>query len=156
MFDRVKEIISSILMLLLLATVVIGVVTRYLLPPEMAIVWGEEGATLMLAWICFLGFAVLHITRRHMSIPIIVDLMPRGIRRWVLFLVWDLLPAGFIGIMLVSSLGYIRMNLTAYSSASGWPSYLWPLPFTIGCVLVLGYLIIKLIRALGRRIGSWR
>lgn len=156
LFDQAKEIISSMLMLLLLAIVTIGVVTRYFLPPEWAIVWGEEGATLMLAWICFLGFAALHITRRHMSVSLIVDLLPAGIRRWVLFVVWDLLPAGFIAIMLVSSLGYIRMNLDAYSSASGWPSYLWPLPYTIGCVLVLGYLMVKWVRALGGRIRRWR
>src|SRR5687767_8556952 len=76
-YERLLEWIAIFLMAALAVEVTAGVVFRY---SGYSLVWYDEVATILLAWVTFYGSALAVLKHAHMGVPEIVRMMPRGPR----------------------------------------------------------------------------
>jgi len=76
-FERFLEWICIALMAALAAEVVAGVVFRY---SGHSLVWYDEVATILLAWVTFYGAALAALKHAHMGVPELVRMLPPGPR----------------------------------------------------------------------------
>ena len=76
-YERVLEGICVALMVALAAEVVVGVAFRY---SGHSLVWYDEVATILLAWVTFYGSALAVLKHAHMGVPEIVRMLPPGPR----------------------------------------------------------------------------
>ncbi len=72
-YERALEWICIALMAALAAEVVAGVVFRY---SGHSLVWYDEVATILLAWVTFYGSALAVLKHAHMGVPEVVRLLP--------------------------------------------------------------------------------
>lgn len=71
------EGVALLLMVALTLVVVLGVVTRKL---GASLVWYDEVASILLAWLTYYGAALAALRRAHIGVPTLVDRLPRGAR----------------------------------------------------------------------------
>ena len=76
-YERLLEWIAIVLMAALAIEVTAGVIFRY---AGYSLVWYDEVATILLAWVTFYGSALAVLKHGHMGVPEIVKMMPRGPR----------------------------------------------------------------------------
>ena len=76
-YERFLEWIAIALMTALAVEVTAGVIFRY---AGYSLVWYDEVATILLAWVTFYGSALAVMKHGHMGVPEIVRMMPRGPR----------------------------------------------------------------------------
>jgi TRAP-type C4-dicarboxylate transport system permease small subunit len=76
-YERFLEWICIALMAALAAEVTAGVVFRY---SGHSLVWYDEVATILLAWVTFYGSALAVLKHAHMGVPEIVRMLPPGPR----------------------------------------------------------------------------
>lgn len=76
-FERLLESVVFVLMISLALLVAAGVVFRKFNAP---IIWYDEIAVIMLAWITYYGSALAALKGAHISVSALVDAMPRGPR----------------------------------------------------------------------------
>lgn len=74
-YERFLEWICIVLMVALAAEVTVGVVFRY---AGHSLVWYDEVATILLAWVTFYGSALAVLKHAHMGVPEIVAMLPAG------------------------------------------------------------------------------
>jgi TRAP-type C4-dicarboxylate transport system permease small subunit len=72
-YERFLEWICIVLMVTLAAEVTAGVVFRY---AGHSLVWYDEVATILLAWVTFYGSALAVLRHAHMGVPEIVRMLP--------------------------------------------------------------------------------
>ena len=72
-YERFLEWIAIVLMAALAVEVTLGVVFRY---GGSSLVWYDEVATILLAWVTFYGSALAVLKHGHMGVPEIVRMMP--------------------------------------------------------------------------------
>ena len=75
-FDNILECITTLGFILMLLCVVMQVVFRYAV--HLPIPWTEEAARYFLIFVTFWGGAVAIRTREHISIPVLLDRLPKG------------------------------------------------------------------------------
>jgi TRAP-type C4-dicarboxylate transport system permease small subunit len=71
------EGVVLVLMAALACVVVVGVVFR---KAGMSLVWYDEVASILLAWLTYYGAALAALRRAHIGVPTLVDRFPRGAR----------------------------------------------------------------------------
>ena len=76
-YERLLEWIAIALMATLAVEVTAGVVFRY---SGHSLVWYDEVATILLAWVTFYGSALAVMKHAHMGVPEIVRMMPQRLR----------------------------------------------------------------------------
>jgi TRAP-type transport system small permease protein len=76
-YERFLEWICIALMTALAVEVTAGVVFRY---SGHSLVWYDEVATILLAWVTFYGSALAVLKHAHMGVPEVVRMLPRGPR----------------------------------------------------------------------------
>ena len=76
-YTRFLEWICIVLMVALAVEVTAGVVFRY---SGHSLVWYDEVATILLAWVTFYGSALAVMKHAHMGVPEVVRMLPSGAR----------------------------------------------------------------------------
>jgi TRAP-type C4-dicarboxylate transport system permease small subunit len=76
-YERLLEWVAIVLMAALAAEVTVGVAFRY---SGYSLVWYDEVATILLAWVTFYGSALAVMKHAHMGVPEIVRMLPAGMR----------------------------------------------------------------------------
>src|SRR5687768_8278075 len=76
-YERLLEWIAIVLMAALAIEVMAGVAFRY---SGYSLVWYDEVATILLAWVTFYGSALAVLKHAHMGVPEIVRMMPPRLR----------------------------------------------------------------------------
>lgn len=76
-YERLLEWVAIVLMAALAVEVTAGVVFRY---SGHSLVWYDEVATILLAWVTFYGSALAVLKHAHMGVPEIVRMLPTGMR----------------------------------------------------------------------------
>jgi len=94
-YEKVLEWIVIVLMVALAVEVTIGVVFRTM---GASLVWYDEVASIMLAWLTFYGSAYAAAKRGHISCPEIIVMMPRKARIAVTIAV-EALVIGFFALL---------------------------------------------------------
>ncbi|HSD99809.1 MAG TPA: TRAP transporter small permease [Burkholderiales bacterium] len=77
LYEKLLEAIAFVLMMALAAVVTIGVIFRW---SGNSLVWYDEVAAILLAWITFYGSALAALRGAHIGVPSLVEMMPRGMR----------------------------------------------------------------------------
>jgi TRAP-type C4-dicarboxylate transport system permease small subunit len=93
-YGRVLEWVVSALMIVLFVEVTLGVVFRAL---GASLIWYDEVASVLLAWLTFYGAALASVKRAHIGCPEVVEAMSWRNRR--LFNIFALL--GFVGLTIM-------------------------------------------------------
>lgn len=94
----IEDTIAGLAMVVVVASVLWGVLTRYLFAQPAA--WSYEVATIGFAWLVFFGAAACVRYRAHADIDVLVALFPPAWQRAVaIFNFW--LLAGFFGVLTV-------------------------------------------------------
>jgi TRAP-type C4-dicarboxylate transport system permease small subunit len=79
-YGKFLEWVVGILMVVLFLEVTAGVVFRTIGFP---LVWYDEIASMLLAWLTFYGSALASFKRGHIGCPEIIDMMPPGLKKVV-------------------------------------------------------------------------
>jgi TRAP-type C4-dicarboxylate transport system permease small subunit len=105
-YARLLEWIVSGLMVLLALEVTIGIVFRV---GGRSLVWYDEMASVMLAWLTFYGSALASVMRGHIACPEVVNQLPDGARRTVnafaqVLVILFFLLLGYVGLTIMPML----------------------------------------------------
>ena len=106
-YERFLEWICIVLMAALAAEVTAGVVFRY---SGHSLVWYDEVATILLAWVTFYGSALAVLKHAHMGVPEVVAMLPAR-QRVVAAVVAQLATLGFF--VLLAWVGYSILEILA-------------------------------------------
>jgi TRAP-type C4-dicarboxylate transport system permease small subunit len=106
-YERFLEWIAIALMVALAAEVTAGVIFRY---AGHSLVWYDEVATILLAWVTFYGSALAVLKHAHMGVPEIVRMLPAGPRVFVAVVAEAFTLAFFV---LLAWLGYSVLEVLA-------------------------------------------
>ena len=106
-YERFLEWICIALMAALAVEVTAGVVFRY---SGHSLVWYDEVATILLAWVTFYGAALAVLKHAHMGVPEIVRMLPVGPRVAVTILAQSCTLAFFV---LLAWVGYSILEILA-------------------------------------------
>jgi TRAP-type C4-dicarboxylate transport system permease small subunit len=106
-YEKFLEAIVIVLMATLAVEVTIGVVFRYV---GYALVWYDEVATILLAWITYYGAALAALKRAHLSVPELVRMLPPPLRLSVAIVAEACVFAFFI---LMAWIGYSVLEVLA-------------------------------------------
>ena len=79
--DRFEELVAAAAVVVIIASVGWGVVTRYV--TEQPAAWASEVATLGFAWVVFFGASACVKYRLHPAIDILVERLPAGLQQAV-------------------------------------------------------------------------
>lgn len=94
-YGKFLEWVVGILMVVLFLEVTAGVVFRTIGFP---LVWYDEVASMLLAWLTFYGSALASYKRGHIGCPEIIDMMSPGLKRGVSIFA-QLIVIAFFGLM---------------------------------------------------------
>lgn len=92
-YGRFLEWVVSALMIILFAEVTLGVVFRAI---GASLIWYDEIASVLLAWLTFYGAALASVKRAHIGCPELVDALPSAARRIVNIVAQFLVIAFFL------------------------------------------------------------
>jgi len=105
-YGRLLEGVVTILMVVLFLEVTAGVVFRF---AGHSLIWYDEVASILLAWLTFYGSALASVKRAHIGCPEIVDLMPWRARRLANIVAQVVVIAffvvlGYVGVIIMPAL----------------------------------------------------
>jgi TRAP-type C4-dicarboxylate transport system permease small subunit len=94
-FDRTLSAFVIFLLATLAVMILVGVACRKL---GIALVWYDEGASIMLAWLTYYGAALAALKRAHIGFPGLVNAMPP---QWRVPVVWlgEVCVVGFFALL---------------------------------------------------------
>ena len=106
-YERLLEWIVIALMTVLAAEVTLGVVFR---TNGASLVWYDEIASILLAWLTFYGSALAAVKRAHIGCPEVIAMLPPGVRVGARVIA-EILVIGFF--LLVGWMGYVILGVLA-------------------------------------------
>lgn len=77
-YGRMLEWVVGALMVILAAEVTLGIVFRVI---GQSLVWYDEIASVLLAWLTFYGSALASVKRAHIGCPEVIEQFPEGVKR---------------------------------------------------------------------------
>lgn len=133
-YGLVLEWMVMALMVILFAEVTLGVVFRAV---GASLVWYDEVASILLAWLTFYGSALASVKRAHIGCPEVVERMAPGARHALAILAQMLVIAFFV---LLAWVGFSNMPILAGDALVSLP---WvPMNFAMSVVPVSSVLIV--------------
>jgi TRAP-type C4-dicarboxylate transport system permease small subunit len=133
-YERLLEWVAIILMAALAVEVTLGVVFRY---AGHSLIWYDEVATILLAWVTFYGSALAMLKHAHMGVPEIVRMLPPSLRIAVTVLA-QLCTLSFF--VLLAWIGYVVLDVLATDYLVSLPAV--PVAYTQSVIPVSALLII--------------
>jgi TRAP-type C4-dicarboxylate transport system permease small subunit len=133
-YGLVLEWVVMALMVILFAEVTLGVIFR---AAGSSLVWYDEVASVLLAWLTFYGSALASVKRAHIGCPEVVERMAPGARHAFAILVQLLVIAFFV---LLAWVGFSIMPVLAGDALVSLP---WvPMNFVMSVVPISSVLIV--------------
>jgi TRAP-type transport system small permease protein len=115
-YERLLEWIAIALIAALAVEVTVGVAFRY---SGYSLVWYDEVATILLAWVTFYGSALAVMKHAHMGVPEIVRMFPTGMRVAAMVLA-QVCTLGFFA--LLAWIGYVVLEVLASDTLVSLPA----------------------------------
>ena len=94
-YGRLLDWVVAVLMVFLAVEVTLGVIFRF---SGQSLIWYDEVASVMLAWLTFYGSALASVRRAHIGCPELVERMPWSARR-VVSIAAQVLVIGFFALL---------------------------------------------------------
>lgn len=138
--DRSVKLIATLLLLVIIATVFVGILARYVFNSSFP--WTEELASWSFVWLIFTGVAAAHRSNRHVAVGLTANSYT-GIARAALLFTVDLVVAFTTGMLMLGSTELVQ-SIGGASIGLQWPNYVKYALIPASCVISLVYL------ALGR------
>lgn len=133
-YGLVLEWVVMFLMVALAVEVTLGIVFRTL---GQSLVWYDEVASVLLAWLTFYGSALASAKRAHIGCPEIVDQLPPDVKRWVNIFSQVLVLAFF------ALLGWVGASILPILATDALVSLPWvPMSFVQSVIPVSAVLIL--------------
>ena len=133
-YGRLLEWVVGALMVLLFVEVTAGVVFRM---AGHSLIWYDEVASVLLAWLTYSGSALASVRRAHIGCPEVVDMMPPGARRMVN------IAAQLVVIAFFVVLGYVGVSIMPILAGDSMVSLPWvPMNFVQSVIPVSAALIV--------------
>jgi TRAP-type C4-dicarboxylate transport system permease small subunit len=150
-YERLLEWIVIALMAALAGEVTLGVLFRSF---GTSLVWYDEVASILLAWLTFYGSALASAKRAHIGCPEVIALLPPGARVAARLLAEALVIAFFL---LLGWMGYLILGVLATDNLVSLPSV--PVSYVqsvvpISCALIIVAEILALPLAMAQARGS--
>jgi len=120
-YEKLLEWVVIVLMTAMAVEVTIGIVFRSI---GASLVWYDEVASILLAWLTFYGSAYAATRRSHISCPELVALMPPGPRLAVTIAV-ELLVIGFFALLGVTGWQVLEVLATDTLVSLPWIPISW-------------------------------
>lgn len=115
-YGRLLEVVVGALMIILAVEVTLGIVFRVI---GQSLVWYDEVASVLLAWLTFYGSALASVKRAHIGCPEVVDQLRPALKR-IVDIAAQLLVIGFFA--LLGWVGLTIMPILAGDSMVSLPS----------------------------------
>jgi TRAP-type C4-dicarboxylate transport system permease small subunit len=115
-FERLLEWIVIALMVALAVEVTAGVIFRY---SGYSLVWYDEVATILLAWVTYYGSALTALKRAHIGVPELVALLPPAARVVAALIAEAAIIAFFV---LLAWVGYQVLDILSTDTLVSLPS----------------------------------
>lgn len=106
-YQRLLEWIAIVLMAALAVEVTAGVIFRY---SGYSLVWYDEVATILLAWVTFYGSALAVMKHAHMGVPEIVRMFPPA---WRVAATWFAQACTLVFYLVLAWTGYAVLEILA-------------------------------------------
>lgn len=121
--NQVLFYLGSVLLAIIFLTLFLGVIYRYLLNNPLR--WTNELATIALIWLVFISGTYAFSNGQHISIDVVVSLLGKRGRLFVLVLVQTMLSVFFIVLTVVGAKYTIRIASAATSALRLSQAYLY-------------------------------
>ena len=147
-FSRVEYVFLSACMLACTFLLFANVVLRYFF--QSGIFWAEEALRYLMIWIAFIGAATCVRQRTHVSLDIVINLLPAS-RRPVFSLLLDLVGAVFSLFLFKYSLDFVihaRETHQVSSTMGGTPMYLIYSCLPVGLFLIAASSVTNLFKGI--------
>jgi TRAP-type C4-dicarboxylate transport system permease small subunit len=115
-YERLLEWIVIAMMAALAVEVTVGVVFRYV---GYSLVWYDEVASILLAWVTYYGAALAALKRSHIGVPELVRLLPPALRLPVALMAEAFVFAFFV---LLAWVGYSVLEVLAADNLVSLPA----------------------------------
>jgi len=133
-FERLLEAVVIVLMTGLAVVVLLGIVYR---SAGAALVWYDEVASIMLAWLTYYGAALAALKRAHIGVPEIVRMMPRAWRAITFVVAEGLVFAFFLAVAWIGWHVLDVLQGSTLASLPRVPETLAQSPVMVGAVLFI-------------------
>lgn len=147
-YDIGEEVVASAALLVVVAAVCWGVLTRYVTAQPAA--WTGEVAGMGFAWLIFLGAAAGFKRRLHVSIDLLTNRLPAPLRR-VLELVVQLAILAFAAYVTWLGVGFTLANIDNPSPVLRLPQSIIYLAATLGFLSIGVRQAVRLVRSMRMR-----
>jgi len=150
-YERALEWLIVVLMTTLAAEVTLGVVFRTL---GYSLVWYDEVASILLAWLTFYGSALASVKRAHIGCPEVMAFLPPG-PKFIFRVIAEVLTIGFF--LLMGWMGYQVLGVLDSDNLISLPSI--PVSWVqsvvpISAVLIVAAELVTLPRVLANALGT--
>jgi TRAP-type transport system small permease protein len=115
-YERLLECIVIAMMAALAVEVTVGVVFRYV---GYSLVWYDEVASILLAWVTYYGAALAALKRSHIGVPELVRVLPPALRLPIALMAEALVFAFFV---LLAWVGYSVLEVLAADNLVSLPA----------------------------------
>jgi len=148
----VATVLGAICLILIVVTILVGIFTRALFNYPLS--WGVELTTILVIWAVYSVFGVNYRDNTHLSVNVLADILPGSVQKG-LEVFGDLVTAVVLIVMLTHGVSAMRMNYGMTTMALDISvSLAYYLAVELGCVSLLGYLLLKYIRKLRKGAAS--
>lgn len=142
-YVRLEDIVSKFLLAVITVLVLIAAVSRTVGYP---VIWSDDMAQLLFAWLCVLGATRAMRLKAHMAVDYAVKWLPRT-PRWLLELFNAALILGFLITLAISGYRLTMLNWQRVYGDSG-ISYAWvTIAIPVGCALMSLEIILHVVRS---------
>lgn len=143
--ETVFQAITASLMVFMVFLTLLQVSTRYVV--ESSLPWTEELARLDLIYLTFFGSIVAFQRRVHLRVEMLVNALPRGIRKWLKVLV-DLASLLVLGVVVWQGFPLLFKFWPLLSAALQWPATVFYFPVVFCCFMMLVYTVLDMVTAI--------
>lgn len=117
---NLDEVISGAFLVLVIGLIVVNVILRYFF--NFILNWAEELATLSFVWCVFVGAASAYKTNQHVAIDVLVNLLPKPIRK-----IMEILIDLFVFVL---CLGVTYLSVIIVMNSANKPTPILKLPYS--------------------------
>jgi TRAP-type C4-dicarboxylate transport system permease small subunit len=141
---QITIILGAACLILIVVTILAGIVSRAVFNYPLS--WGVELTTILVIWAVYFVFGVNYRDNTHLSISVFAEILPPVFKK-VLECLGDIITAVVAVLMLFHGVNAMRMNYGMTTMALDVSvSLAYYLAAELGCVSLLGYILIKYLR----------
>lgn len=139
-FNNIERVLITVMMMIMVVLIFTQVFTRYVLGNSLG--WTEEASRYLFIWLIFLSIGIAFVDKKHISIDILIDILPEKFKKVILQISY-LLLMGLSIFLFIQGMELIG-KLQEFSQKSStlqipmWMIYLsLPVGFLVSCIRLI-------------------